>query len=190
MRSEGTIRILSAVVTTALLYGTVCCSQNAPPQRVASSPADDLQGRTAPNFALSSLDGRTIRLSELHGKLVVLNFWATWCTPCRSEMPWLTRLYKQYRPKGLEVVGIAMNDPDQAGEVAKVTKRMKVRYTIVMGTESVGDAYGGVRSLPQTFLIGRDGKVLKNTAGSRSQKEVEDDIQQLLAADAQGRTSR
>ena len=113
----------------------------------------------APDFSLEVLDGSTMRLSDLRGKAVMLNFWATWCGPCKIEMPWFVDLQKQYGPQGLQIVGVAMDDASKE-DIAKFAKDMGVNYPILIGKDSVGDAYGGVPALPQSFLITRDGKII------------------------------
>jgi peroxiredoxin len=137
-------------------------------------------GKPAPEFALYTLDGRSVRLSSLRGKVVLLNFWATWCAPCRVEMPWLVDFSRRYQRQGLEVVGVSVDDGDR-DRVAAFVRATNVNYTIVLKDKAVSDAYGGLRFLPQTFFIGRDGKVVKRTYGVRGKDEFENDIRQALA---------
>lgn len=145
-----------------------------------SRPArSEIKGKDAPEFSLESLQGNTVRLSDYHGKAVLLNFWATWCQPCKIEMPWFEDLQKQYGPQGLQVVGIAMDDASKE-DIQKFVKQMGVNYPILLGKESVGDAYGGVQFLPSTFFIDRDGKVTDHIFGLKSRSEIEDEIKQAL----------
>jgi thiol-disulfide isomerase/thioredoxin len=137
------------------------------------------QSTVAPDFSLESLDGPTMRLSDLRGKAVLLNFWATWCGPCKIEMPWFVDLQKQYGPQGLQIVGVAMDDASKA-DIAKFAKDMGVNYPILIGKESVGDQYGGVPALPETFLIGRDGKIVDKIIGLKGKGEIEDSIKKAL----------
>src|SRR6202453_1952711 len=125
-----------------------------------------MKSGVAPDFALQSLDGKTVRLSDFRGKAVLLNFWATWCGPCKIEMPWFVDLQKQYGPQGLQIVGVAMDDASKE-DIAKFAKDMGVNYPILIGKESVGDQYGGVNALPETFIIGRDGKIVDKILGLR-----------------------
>jgi peroxiredoxin len=138
-----------------------------------------LKGKPAPEFSLESLDGQTVHLADFHGKAVLLNFWATWCQPCKIEMPWFEEMQKQYGPQGLQVVGIAMDDAPKE-DIAKFAKAMDVNYPILLGKESVGDAYGGVQFLPSTFFIDRDGKIVDRIFGLRSRSEIEDNIKLSL----------
>ena len=133
----------------------------------------------APDFTLQSLDGKTMRLSDFRGKAVLLNFWATWCGPCKIEMPWFVELQNQYASQGFQIVGVAMDDASKE-DISKFAKDMGVNYPILIGKESVGDEYGGVPALPETFLIGRDGKIVDKILGLRGKAEIEDAIKKAL----------
>ena len=137
------------------------------------------QSTIAPDFSLESLDGTTMRLSDLRGKAVLLNFWATWCAPCKIEMPWFVELQKQYGPQGLQIVGVAMDDASKE-DIGKFAKSMGVNYPILIGKEAVGNQYGGVPALPETFLIGRDGKIVDKIVGLKGKGEIEDSIRKAL----------
>jgi peroxiredoxin len=139
----------------------------------------ELKGKPAPEFSLESLDGKTVRLADFRGKAVLLNFWATWCQPCKIEMPWFEQLQKQYGPDGLQVVGIAMDDASKE-DIARFAKDMGVNYPILLGKESVGDAYGGVQFLPSTFFIDREGKIVDRVFGLKSRSEIEDEVKTAL----------
>src|SRR6266849_908292 len=169
-----------AVVGTALLLARfhVARRPRASPASVAPSSLS-CTGQMAPDFALESLDGKTVRLSDFHGKAVLLNFWATWCQPCKIEMRWFEQLQKQYGSQGLQVIGIAM---DGAGkdEIAAFANNLGVDYLILFGKEDVGDAYGGVQFLPATFYIGRDGKVVDTVFGLKGRAEIEDNVKKAL----------
>jgi cytochrome c biogenesis protein CcmG/thiol:disulfide interchange protein DsbE len=115
---------------------------------------------------------------------VLLNFWATWCEPCKLEMPWFVALQKKYGPEGLQVLGVAMDD-SPAKDIADFAKKMGVNYPIVIGKEAVGDEYGGIPYLPSSFYISRDGKVVERVFGLVNKSEIESDIQKALASSAQ-----
>lgn len=143
-------------------------------------------GAFAPDFELQSLDGRTVKLSDLRGKAVLVNFWATWCQPCKLEMPWFEDLQKQYGAQGLEVIGISTDDyvsskDSVRDEVAKFAKDLGVTYTILRGKESVADAFGGAQFLPTTFYIDRQGKIIANVSGIKGKDEIEETIKKALA---------
>ena len=133
----------------------------------------------APDFSLESLEGKTMRLSDFRGKAVLLNFWATWCGPCKIEMPWFVELQQKYGSQGLQVVGVAMDDASKE-DIAKFAKQMGVNYPVLIGKEAVGDSYGGIPALPETFFIGRDGKVVDKILGLRGKAEIEDAIKKAL----------
>jgi peroxiredoxin len=140
-------------------------------------------GSVAPDFELRSLDGKQVRLSDYRGKAVLLNFWATWCAPCKIEMPWFVDLQKQYAPQGLQVIGVAMDDSgDEA--IGKFAKEMGVNYPVLIGKEAVGDAYGGVEFLPTTFIIDRQGKVVDRVFGLVGRSEFEDNVKKALGPGA------
>ena len=148
-------------------------------RRSAASTPRIAQSTIAPDFSLESLDGKTMRLSDLRGKAVLLNFWATWCGPCKIEMPWFVDLQNQYGSQGLQIVGVAMDDGSKE-DIAKFAKDMGVNYPILIGKESVGDQYGGVPALPESFIIARDGKVVDKIVGLRGKSEIEDSIKKAL----------
>ncbi len=137
------------------------------------------QSSPAPDFSLESLDGKTMRLSDFRGKAVLLNFWATWCGPCKIEMPWFVDLQKEYGSQGLQIVGVAMDDASKE-DIGKFAKEMGVNYPILIGKEAVGDQYGGVPALPESFLISRDGKIMDKIIGLRGKAEIEDAIKKDL----------
>ncbi|HWY02479.1 MAG TPA: TlpA disulfide reductase family protein [Candidatus Acidoferrum sp.] len=137
------------------------------------------QSSPAPDFSLVALDGKTMRLSDFRGKAVLLNFWATWCGPCKIEMPWLVDLQKQYGAQGLQIVGVAMDDASKE-DIAKFASDMGVNYPILIGKEAVGNDYGGVPALPETFVIARDGKIVDKIIGIRGKAEFENVIKKAL----------
>ncbi|HEU4415816.1 MAG TPA: TlpA disulfide reductase family protein [Candidatus Angelobacter sp.] len=140
------------------------------------------KGTLAPTFELKSIpDGKSVSLASLRGKPVLLNFWATWCGPCKIEMPWLVDLQKKYGPQGLQTVGVAMDDTDQK-EIADFAHKMGVNYTVLQGTEKVGDLYGGIEGLPTTYYLDSSGKVVDMTVGLASESVIEDAVKSALAA--------
>jgi len=140
-------------------------------------------GTPAPDFTLETLDGKSVSLSSLRGKAVVVNFWATWCGPCKIETPWLVELQNQYGAQGLQIVGVAMDDSGK-DEIARFAKDMGMNYPVVLGKEAVGDAYGGVPALPESFFIGRDGKIVDKIMGLEGRSEIEDAIKKALNTQA------
>jgi len=177
------------VITGLLLMGKRVskprASADPAKQNVSGSPepsgADPAIGSMAPEFSLKSVpDGKTVSLSSLRGKAVVVNFWATWCGPCKIEMPWLVYLQKQYGPQGLQIVGVAMDDTSDK-EIADFAHKMGVNYVVLKGTEKVGDLYGGVDRLPLTYFVDRSGKVVDEIVGLRGSADIEEAIKKTLA---------
>jgi peroxiredoxin len=176
-RDPVVIIVVAMVVTVMLVVGFQVARRNSGHGAPAVA---SMNGQTAPDFTLETLDGKTVRLSDYKGKGVLLNFWATWCQPCKIEMPWFAELQKQYGPQGLQIVGVAMDDasPKEIGEFAH---DLGVNYPILVGKEEVGTAYGGVQFLPATFYIGRDGKIIDKVFGLKGRGEIEDSIKKALA---------
>ncbi len=178
-RNAAVILVVVAAIAAMLIGGQYLVRKG---QRsgTAVTTGGPKPGVAAPDFALQSLDGKTVHLSDFRGKAVLLNFWATWCEPCKLEMPWFVELQKQYGPQGLEVVGVAMDDsgPDK---IAKFAHDMGVNYPVLLGKESVGDEYGGLEYLPTSFYIDRDGKVVARVFGLRSRSDIEDWIKEALS---------
>lgn len=150
-------------------------------QHRANTMVGDVRGLPAPDFELTSLDGRRVKLSDFRGKAVVLNFWATWCAPCKVEMPWFVDLQKRYGNDGLVVVGVAMDDTD-AAKIAQFASEMGVNYPVLLGTDRVSEDYGNVQYLPTSFFIDRDGKLVGKGVGLIDHKEVEANVQRALAS--------
>jgi thiol-disulfide isomerase/thioredoxin len=170
--------LVVAVVVAAMLYFGFHMARRSGP-----TPPFITKSAPAPDFTLQSLDGTNMRLSDLRGKAVLLNFWATWCGPCKIEMPWFIELQKQYGSQGLQIVGVAMDDSSKE-DIAKFAKDMGVNYPVLLGKEAVGDAYGGVPALPESFFIGRDGKIVDKIIGLRGRAEIEDSIKKALDTQA------
>jgi peroxiredoxin len=140
--------------------------------------ADSLVGKAAPGFARRDLMGESIDLGRLRGKVVLLNFWATWCAPCQIEMPAFVRWQRQYGAQGLQVVGISMDDDD--APVRALAAKLKLNYPVAMGDEDLGDLYGGVLGLPLTYLVDRDGVVRARFQGESDLKTMETQVKELL----------
>jgi len=141
----------------------------------------DVHNVPAPDFELPTLDGRKVKLSDFRGQGVLLNFWATWCQPCKIEMPWFVDMQKQYGKDGLVVLGVAMDDTESA-KIAEFAHEMGVNYLVLLGTDQVSDDYGDVRSLPTTFYIDRSGTIVAKAVGLLGRQEIEDDVKKALSA--------
>jgi peroxiredoxin len=136
-------------------------------------------GDSAPDFVLASLDGQEIRLSNYRGKVVILDFWATWCQPCRLELPHFIEMHNEFGDQGLEIIGVSL-DRISSREVASFVKEWKIPYVIVMGTGEVVNSYGGIRGIPTTFVIDKSGKICRKYVGYRKKEVFVKDVQELL----------
>jgi thiol-disulfide isomerase/thioredoxin len=171
--------VFVAVVAAGMLYFGFHMARRSG----ADHPPGIGYGTPAPNFTLETLDGKNLSLSDLRGKAVIVNFWATWCGPCKIETPWLVELQNQYGAQGLQVVGVAMDDSGK-DEIEKFAKEMGVNYPVLIGKEAVGDAYGGVPALPESFFVGRDGKIVDRIIGLKGRGEIEDSVKKALSTEA------
>ena len=145
----------------------------------------EVRGLRAPDFELASLDGKHVKLSDYRGKAVLLNFWATWCSPCKVEMPWFVDLQKQYGEEGLVILGVAMDDSD-APKIAQFASEMGVNYPVLLGTDQVSEDYGNVEFLPTSFYIDRTGKIIGKGTGLLGRKEIEENVRKALASPVVG----
>ncbi len=133
----------------------------------------------APDFTLLNAQGEEKSLSDFKGKVVLLNFWATWCPPCKIEIPHLVELYEEYKDDGLEVIGISMDWNGQR-VVGPFAEENGMKYTVLLGDNDVTDLYGGIMSIPVTFVIGRDGGITKRYLGYRDKETLENAVKRLL----------
>lgn len=142
-----------------------------------------LQGKRAPTFTLVSTDGKKVSLSDFKGHPVIVNFWASWCGPCKLEMPWFEEFAHKYAGQGLVVLGLNQDDDMPPAEVEKTARHIGVSYPVLMPDkgQSVSKAYGGVEYLPETFYVDRTGKVAGISAGAPSKDQMEGLIELALA---------
>jgi peroxiredoxin len=134
---------------------------------------------TAPDFALKDLNGRTYRLTDLKGRVVLLNFFATWCGPCRQEIPDFVQLHKRLNGKGLEVIGVSL-DMEAGAVLGPFINRYGITYPIVLGTREVVVDYGGIRGIPTTFVIDDKGEISDYFVGLQPRHVIEESVTKLL----------
>jgi thiol-disulfide isomerase/thioredoxin len=175
-------KVIVIVVTVAAMIGlTVYADRvtraSTPNNSAMSAAADtgsgDVKGKPAPDLRLKDVDGKDVALADLKGKVVFVNFWATWCEPCQIEIPWLIDMQAKYGPKGFTVVGVAMDEEGKSVVAPFVTKekfdvngqKAAMSYPIWLGTDDAADKFGGVLGYPTSFLISRDGKQVRKFQG-------------------------
>src|SRR6266404_3961717 len=161
------------MLVTALFTG---CNS---PSSVRAAVKPEKDRKTAPDFTLKDATGATVKLSDYRGKVVLLNFWATWCGPCKIEIPWFIDFEQSYKDRNFAVLGISMDD-DGWESVKPYLEQRKINYRVMIGTEEVSAQYGGVDSLPTTFIIDREGRIAAVHVGLISKSEYKDDILNLL----------
>jgi peroxiredoxin len=170
-------RILSILSTVALAVIFVSCSQLSSVKAAGLKPVSER--KPAPDFELKDSMGRTFKLSDYKGKIVLLNFWATWCGPCKIEIPWFMEFEKQHKDKGFAVLGISMDE--EGWEVVKpFLDSVKVNYRVAIGSDSVAALYGGVDSLPTSFILDQKGRIASVHVGLVSKSAYQNEIEQLL----------
>ncbi len=142
--------------------------------------------KVAPEFALKDSNGQTVRLADYKGKVVLLDFWATWCAPCKIEIPWFMDFEQQYKDRGFAVLGVSMDIDDGWAIVKPFIQDLKINYRVVLGNEQVSDLYGGLDALPTTLLLDRQGKIANIYIGAKGKEEFRNDIMHLLDAPRAG----
>ena len=170
MRKSLTLTVL------ALLCLFSCSSQQSAKDSIAKHAANR---KPAADFTLKDENGATVKLADYRGKVVLLNFWATWCGPCGVEIPWFIEFEQRYKSQGFAVLGISMDEDGWAAVKPFVAER-KINYRVLLGNDSLAQFYGGLDSLPTSFMIDKDGKVASTHIGLISKNEYVDEIQCLL----------
>jgi peroxiredoxin len=177
-------RLSAALGLAALSVLLGSCGRPAPTRLAAERPQASQspgtgeaaqESNSAPDFSLTTLDGKTIKLSDLKGKPVVVNFWASWCHYCGGEARDLEALYKQYRPQGLQMLGVGVDDP---AALKRRAEELKLTYPI--GSNPEAAKRYGVSGIPHTFLINREGKVVSSLIGARPRAELEAQVRKIL----------
>ena len=151
-----------------------------PTQPIADSTSSAPDTNPAPAFTLQDLNGKDVSLADFRGKVVIIDFWATWCPPCVKEIPHFIELYEQYKDKGLAMLGISL-DREGAGVVKAFVQKYQIKYPIMMTDGKVDKAFGPITSIPTTFLIDSAGNITKKYVGYNSKAVFEADIKTLLA---------
>ncbi len=170
-----TRRSLALALAAAPLLA-IGCSRSSSRPHVRS----ENERKEAPDFNLKDVNGRPVKLSDFKGKVVLLNFWATWCGPCKVEIPWFIDLEQRFKDRGFAVIGIATDE--EGWEVVKpYIERKKVNYRVVISGSDTMELYGGVESLPTTFVLDKEGRVASAHVGLVSKSVYISEIEQLLS---------
>jgi len=164
-------KVLLILAAGFLLLGWTLWQHSAKPHNTGLRPA--------PAFSLTDLSGRTVSLSDYRGKVVVLDFWATWCDPCKREIPHFIEMQDKYASQGLQVLGVSMDDDEPP--VREFQQQFKMNYPVAMGSPKLADQYGGILGLPITFVIDRNGRITARHVGATDASVIEAEVQKLLA---------
>ena len=170
-----TYSIAALAAAAVLLTG---CSE---PTLVKAAVKAEGERKMAPDFTLTDNNGKPVKLSSFKGKVVLLNFWATWCGPCKVEIPWFIEFQQAYRDRDLVILGVSFDD-DGWKSVKPYMTAKKINYRIMIGNDDVAKLYGGVESLPTTLAIDKQGRVASTHVGLVSKSDYKNEIESLLQA--------
>jgi len=166
-------RIQVAAVSSALVLFLAGCTHS--PRELKS----EAQRQTAPNFTLKDADGNPVKLTDYRGKVVLVNFWATWCGPCEVEIPWFVEFEQKYRDQGFAVLGLSMDD-DGWKAVRPYIASHKINYRVMIASEVVSQQFGDIDSLPTSFVLDRQGRIATNHVGLVDKRDYQNEILKLL----------
>jgi len=182
--------ILTIVVALAYATHRVDVATRVKTKSPASSAVsvESVAGTPAPDVIFKDLEGKDVPLSSFKGKVVLINFWATWCDPCYIEIPWLIEMQQKYEARGFTVLGISMDEDGKSAVAPFLAKerfnvngqKLPMNYPIVIGNDEVADKFGGLLGYPTSFLISRDGKIVKKVQGLISYEELTKAIESQL----------
>ena len=185
-------KVIIIVLTVSALVGATIYADHATrvPRKTAMTvaPTSSIAGKPAPDLKLKDLDGKDVSLGDLKGKVVFVNFWATWCDPCQVEIPWLIDMQAKYGPRGFTVIGVAMDDEGKSVVAPFVAKerfdvngqKLPMSYPIWIGSDDAADKFGGILGYPTSFLIDRDGKQVEKFQGLMGYDELAKAIEAQL----------
>jgi thiol-disulfide isomerase/thioredoxin len=170
----ASVLVVLGAVAAAYFFSTRIAPQDASKggdgrvELAGAPPIPAIRGKEVPSFELPDLNGRLVRMADLRGKVLLVNFWATWCVPCRTEMPWFTEFQERYGPQGFEVIAISLDADPSMCEPFIETNGLE-NLTVLLGDRDIADEFGGVVGLPTTFMVDREGKLLFQTSWAGQQ---------------------
>jgi thiol-disulfide isomerase/thioredoxin len=173
---------MAVLLVVAALFPVASCGGHSGGGGEAALAARS-EPKTAPEFTLLDLEGKNVRLSDTAGKVRLVDFWATWCAPCREEIPAFKELYSMYKDQGFEIIAISM-DPEGAEVVKPFVEKQRIPYTNLIGNEDVEKAFGGILGYPSAFFIDREGKIVDSYVGGVPKRVFEARIRELLGIPA------
>jgi peroxiredoxin len=175
------ILVAVATVIIVLMNKSLPSAQPATTERDPTSRADNKSAppAVAPEFALKDLSGNLMKLSDYRGKVVIVNFWATWCLPCRMEIPTFIKLTQKYRARGLEIIGVSV-DEDGADGVQSFAETSGINYPVAIANPDTIESYGPIDAIPTTFIIDREGRVYQAHRGMVTYEKIESAIKSIL----------
>lgn len=164
-----------------LLSGALACTGPSNPEASAAAPpvAEKSEKKVSLNLSLPAVDGSIVELGDYDGKIRVVDFWATWCPPCRTAVPHLNELERKYHDQGVAVLGIAVDENPKA--VSSFEEDVPIEYASLLTSEEVEEAFGGVLGLPSTFVLDREGRIFSTYVGFADPETLEENVQELLA---------
>jgi thiol-disulfide isomerase/thioredoxin len=181
-------KLLKVALAIGLLSIAVGCDRSTQAPSAAELAKGTADFKPAPSVSFQNLDGQTVTLAQYRGKVVLVNFWATWCEPCRSEIPELIQFQKEYGNKDFTVLGVAMDQEGKSVVAPFVAKpqwdvggqKVTMNYPIVLGNDNIATKFGGIIGLPTSYVISKDGKVVQKVIGVIDDQGINDLIQKLL----------
>jgi thiol-disulfide isomerase/thioredoxin len=177
---KTTIIVLAIAAVVAITWYADRATRVSGSTKTPTTFKTPLAGKPEPDLKFKDLQGKEVALADLKGKVVFLNFWATWCDPCRVEIPWLIEMQQKYGPQGFTVVGVAMDDEGKSVVAPFVEKerfdvngqKLPMSYLILLGSDDAADKFGGILGYPTSFLISRDGRIIQKFQGLQSEDEL------------------